>query len=257
MKTSTTLLSTFAMLILTGCIQSSIDIGSNYNSASSTKKELLFSTNKYNFMTSLKKASTKEERNSYIDEFILKSDIQCVNFLNQPLKKVNNTNENDSLYMSIVDTIGTLFGLSYITDTAKAVFLDGNNKESIEEKIAYTNALSPEIRKGVEIARARFAKEMKKKKTLPLDKYSINNLKEDTLKYDKQCNLEYGLIEINRALKEMQSQMNTRVVTKEPTTTPTIDPQVIKDKVAQATKEVKEKQENQKQDNNQTKNQTP
>ena len=76
---------------------------------------------------------------------------------------------------------------------------------------------------------------------MPLKKYSIDNLKEDTLKYDKQCNLEYGLIEINRALKEMQSQMNSRSITKEPT--PTIDPQIIKDKVAQATQEVKEKKE--------------
>ncbi len=246
MKTSTTLLSTFAIIFLTGCIQSSIDINSNYYNTSSTKKELIFSTNEHNFMHSLDKKATKQNRNSYMDEFILKSDMQCTNFLNQPLKKTDNSNKNDSLYMSIADTIGTLFGLSYITNTAKAVFLEGNNKESIKDKTAYTNALSPEMRKGVEIARARFAKEMKKKQVLPLDKYSIENLKEDTLKYDKQCNLEYGLIEINRALKEMQSQMNTRVVTKEPTT-PTIDPKVIKDKVAQATKEVKEKQEEEKQ----------
>ena len=242
MNSYTTLLSTFALLAITGCIQPSIEIANSYNNHSATK-ELTFSTNEHNFMNSLNKASTKEERNSYMDEFLLKSDIQCTSFLSQPLKKTDNSTKNDSLYMSIADTVSTLFGLSYITNTAKAVFLD-NKKETDEEKKAYANALSPEIRKGVEIARARFAKEMKQKQALPLDKYSIENLKEDTLKYDKQCNLEYGLIEINRALKEMQSQMNTRAVPKEPT--PTLDPQVIKDKVAQATKEVKEQKEEKK-----------
>ena len=251
MKTSTTLLSTFALLIITGCIQPSIDIGNNYN-ASSTTKELIFSTNEHNFMHSLSKDSTKQERNSYMDEFILKSDIQCANFLNQPLKKTDHSTKNDSLYMNIADTVGTLFGLSYITNTAKAVFLDGNNKKSVEDKTAYSNALSPEMRKGVEIARARFTKEMKKKQVLPLNKYSIEKLKEDTLKYDKQCNLEYGLIEINRALKEMQSQMNTRNVSKK--STQSIDLQVIKDKVAKATQEVKEKKEQeQKKESNSTK----
>ena len=240
MNTSTTFLSTLALLFVTGCLQPSIDISSNYNSNTVTKA-LTFSTNEHNFIYSLNKVSTKQERKNYMDEFFLKSDMQCANFLNQPLQKTNNSNKNNSLYMSIADTVSTLFGLSYITNTAKAVFLDANDDESVEEKTAYANALSPEIRKGVEIARARFAKEMIKKQALPLKKYSIDDLKEDTLKYDKQCNLEYGLIEINHALKEMQSQMNSRSITKEPT--PTIDPQIIKDKVAQATQEVKEKKE--------------
>ena len=240
MKISTTLLSTVTLLITTGCIQPSIDTSSNYSN-NSTTKALTFSTNEHNFMHSLNRVKTAQERKNYMDEFLLKSDMQCANFLNQPLQKTDNSSKNDSLYMSIADTVSTVFGLSYITNTAKAVFLDGNDAESAQEKTAYVNALSPEMRRGVEIARTRFAKEMKKKQTLPLAKYSINNLKEDTLKYDKQCNLEYGLIEINRALQEMQSQVNTRTVSKEHTAT--IDPQVIKDKVAQATKEVKKKQE--------------
>ena len=243
MNTSTALLSTFALLVVTGCLQPSIDTSSNYNSNSATKT-LTFSTNEHNFMHSLNKASSKQERNSYMDEFFLKSDMQCANYLNQPLQKTDDTAKNDSLYMNIAEGVSSLFGLGYITNTAKAVFLEGNNEASVEEKTAYTNALSPEMRKGVEIARARFAKEIRKKQVLPLDKYSIENLKEDSLKYDKQCNLEYGLIEINRALKVMQSQMNTRAVPKEPT--PTIDPQIIKDKVAQATQEVKEKKEEKK-----------
>ncbi len=241
MNSSTTLLLTFVLILVTGCIQPSINTNSNLNN-NSTTKTLTFSTNEHNFMHSLNKTSTVDERNSYMEEFLLKSDMQCANYLNQPLQKTNNTAKNNSLYINIAEGVSKLFGLDYLTNTAKAVFLD-NNEESTEEKTAYTNALSPEIKKGVEIARTRFAKEMRKKQALPLDKYSIENLKEDTLKYDKQCNLEYGLIEINRALKEMQSQMNRSVITKkEPT--PTLDPQVIKDKVTQATKEVKEKQEN-------------
>ena len=240
MNSSTTLLLTFVLILVTSCIQPSINTNSNLNN-NSTTKTLTFSTNEHNFMHSLSRASTVEERNSYIDEFLLKSDMQCANYLNQPLQKTNNTAKNNSLYIDIAEEVSKLFGLDYLTNTAKAVFLD-NNEESTEEKTAYTNALSPEIKKGVEIARTRFAKEMRKKQALPLDKYSIENLKEDTLKYDKQCNLEYGLIEINRALKEMQSQMNRSAITEKPT--PTLDPQVIKDKVTQATKEVKEKQEN-------------
>jgi len=191
-------------------------------------------------MHSLQNASTTNERNSYLDEFLLKSDMQCANYLNAPLQKPEESHQNDSLYMSIADTVSTVFGLSYITNTAKAVFLDDNNQESQQEKDAYANALSPEMRKGVEIGRARFAKELQKKKALPMDKYSINQLKEDTLKYDKQCNLEYGLIEINRALKDIQRQINTRVVVKkEPKLT--IDPKVVKEKVEKATKEVEAK----------------
>ena len=240
MNTSTTLLSTFTLLIVTGCIQPSIDTSSGYSNHSATKA-LIFSTNEHNFMHSLNRVTTAQERNEYMDEFLLKSDMQCSNFLNQPLQKIDNTPKNDSLYMSIADTVSSLFGLSYITNTAKAVFLNTNDSKSAEEKTAYANALSPEMRKGVEIARTRFAKEMKKKQALPLAQYSINNLKEDTLKYDKQCDLEYGLIEINRALKEMQSQINTKTVSKKPTLT--INPQIIKDKVAKATQEVKEKKE--------------
>ena len=249
MKSSKTLLPIVTLLLFTGCIQPSINQSSNYNNLSGTQT-LTFSTNEHNFMHSLSNITTAQERNNYMDEFLLKSDIQCANFLNQPLQKTDDTTKNDSLYINIAEGVSSLFGLGYITNTAKAVF-GGNSETSNEEKKAYANALSPEMRKGVEIARTRFAKEMRKKQALPLDKYSIENLKEDTLKYDKQCNLEYGLIEINRALKEMQSQMNRSVITKEEPT-PTLDPQVIKDKVTQATQEVKEKQENQKQENNQT-----
>jgi len=236
MKTSITLLPIFTLLLFAGCIQPSINTSANYNNPSGIKA-LTFSTNEHNFMHSLRNISTAQSRNNYMDEFLLKSDMQCANFLNQPLQKTDDTAKNDSLYMNIAEGVSSLFGLGYITSTARAVF-GGNSEASNEERKAYANALSPEMRKGVEIARTRFAKEMRKKQTLPLDKYSIENLKEDTLKYDKQCNLEYGLIEINRALREIQSQMNN---TKE--STPSLNPQVIKDKVAKATQEVKKKKE--------------
>ena len=82
-------------------------------------------------------------------------------------------------------------------------------------------------------------KNHKKKKNLNLKAYSINNLREDMLKYDKQCNDAYGLIEINRALRQMQSTMYRQTTPVTPTLN--IDPQTIKAKVEAATKEVKEK----------------
>ncbi len=202
------------------------------------QQTITFKTNQVHFMHTLKETSTKEERNAYLDEFLLKSDMQCQNYLNNPLKKSEVDTSKDSLYMNLFDTVSTLFGISFATNAAKAVFLD-NDTTSTEEKKAYANALSPEIRKGVEIARARYAKEMLKKKRLNLKEYSINDLREDILKYDKQCDDAYGLIEINRALKEMQSSVHTR-------STPTsaslnIDPNAIKERVIEATQEVKAK----------------
>jgi len=146
--------------------------------------------------------------------------------------------------MGIADTVGTLFGVHYITETAKSVFLNRRTNSTNEEKEAYANALSPEIRKGVEIGRARFAKTMLMKKALPLNKYTLNNVKEDTLSYDKQCNLEYGLIEINRALKAMQHQLNNPSIASK--LQQTIDVKVIQKKVTQATQEIQQKEEHKK-----------
>lgn len=239
-----------SLFVATGCVPPSIDGGKlNYNNDNSrqSNKPLVFHTNEHNFMHSLKNNSTIRERNNYLDEFLLKSDMQCANYLNEPLNQTTNstTNQNDSLYMNIADTVSTIFGLSYITNTAKTVFLNGENQETKEKRKAYANALSPEIRKGVDIGRARFAKEMQEKKPLPLDRYSINQLKTDALEYDKQCNLEYGLIEINRALKKMQTQMYTSNNTQQQAKL-TIDPKKIKEKVEKATKEVKAKEEQEK-----------
>ena len=236
----TKVISIVGALLMTGCIGETPNPFSSSLNSNTSQKNLIFKTNEQSFMNSLKHTKSIEERNDYMDEFLLKSDMQCANFLNRPLRKIP-TNQNDSLYMNIFDTASSVFGMKYITDTAKAVFLSENG-ESIEEKEAYANALSPEIRKGVEIGRTRYAKKMSNKKKLPLSEYTALDLKRDTLIYDKQCNDTYGLIEINRALKEMQLQLNRRAIVKAPTPM-SIDPQAIKDKVTEVTKEVKEKEE--------------
>ncbi|CAA6807226.1 MAG: Unknown protein [uncultured Sulfurovum sp.] len=224
-------------LLFTGCVSDmSHMLGSNLNEE--TQQSVLFKTNQVHFMNSLKKTSSIEERNTYLDEFILKSDMQCLNYLNNPLKKTEVDSSKNSLYMSLFDTVSGLFGMSLVTNTAKAVFLDGDN-ESVEDQRAYANALSPEIRKGVELGRSRYAKMMMQKKPLDLKTYTSNHLEEDTLKYDKQCNDAYGLIEINRALKEMQAAVHTHTVPATPILN--IDPKAIKDKVAAVSKEVEDK----------------
>jgi len=224
--------------LLTGCASSFPELlGSNLKQ-NTPQKAISFKTNHAYFMNSLKEHATQQERNAYLDEFILKSDMQCQNYLNAPLAKPKVDESQNSLYQSMFDTVANLFGISLATNAAKAVFSE-NNGESLEEKKAYVNALTPEIRKGVEIGRSRFAKAMEQKKRLDIKAYSVNDLREDMLKYDMQCNDAYGLIEINRALKEMQSSM--RRATLPATQSPTIDPKAIKTKVEEATKEVKEK----------------
>lgn len=225
-----------SILLFTACVPSMPNMGTS-NLDQSSQKAVLFKTNQVHFMQTLRDTSSQQERNLYLDEFLLKSDIQCQNYLNSPLKKPEVDKSKNSLYTNLFDSVASLFGVSLVTNTAKAVFLE-NNGESTKEKKAYANALSPEIRKGVELGRSRYAQGMIQKKNLDLKKYSINNLREDILKYDKQCNDAYGLIEINRALNEMKNS-RTRVPT---ATTPRlqINPKSIKDKVEAASKEVEE-----------------
>lgn len=204
-------------------------------------KPLLFETSQAHFIHSLNEKSTLQERNDFIDEFILKSDIQCQNYLNNPLKKPETDESKTSLYMNLFDSVATLFGISLVTNSAKAVFLE-NDVESNEEKKAFATALSPEIRKGVELGRARYARTIKAKKKLDLNTYSIQDVNVDIKKYDRQCDDAYGLIEINRALKEMQTAINRPPSV----TTPAINPNRIKDKVIEVTKEVEEKKEGKK-----------
>lgn len=237
-----------ALLLLTGCVPALPPLANNATNSNQTQKALSFETNQVHFMHTLKETSTQEERNAFIDEFILKSDVQCQNYLNNPLKEEALNNNKDSLYMNLFDTVSTLFGISLVTNTAKAVFLE-NSEASQEEKQTYANALTPEIRKGVELGRSRYAKTLVSKKALDLNAYPVNNLKSDILKYDKQCNDAYGLIEINRALKEMQNAVHSPSIQTAPISN--IDPTTIKDKVVAATKEVEDKKvEKEKADHN-------
>ncbi|CAA6800906.1 MAG: Unknown protein [uncultured Sulfurovum sp.] len=234
--------SIFTVILFTACVPTMPNMLST-NLNEKHQQDLTFQTNHVHFMHSLKEHSNIEERNDFLDEFILKSDMQCQNYLNNPLKKPEVDENKNSLYMNLFDTVSGLFGVSLVTNTAKAVFLE-NNVESVDEKKAYANALSPEIRKGVELGRSRYAKKMLKKKTLDLKAYSIHNLRDDTLKYDKQCNDTYGLIEINRALKEMQTAVHSTTAPSSPTLN--INPKIIKDKVEAVNKEVENKKEEKK-----------
>lgn len=228
--------SIIAAFLLTGCAP--ILPNMLASDLEKNNQHIIFKTNQVHFMSTLNDKSNMHERNIYLDEFLLKSDMQCQNYLNSPLKKTEVDKSKNSLYMGIFDTVSSLFGISVATNAAKAVFLE-NDEASQEEKKAYAGALSPEIRKGVDIGRSRYAKSMTKKKNLNLKAYSINNLREDTLKYDKQCNDAYGLIEINRALKEMQNSVHIQTTVTKPILN--IDPKAIKDKVEAASKEIKEK----------------
>ncbi|CAA6816900.1 MAG: Unknown protein [uncultured Sulfurovum sp.] len=229
-------ISILTLLLLTGCVPSVPPLSNNASNVNHQTQALSFETNQVHFINTLKAQNTQKERNDFMEEYILKSDIQCQNYLSNPLQKTETTTNKDSLYMNIFDTVSSLFGISLVTNTAKAIF-SGNDVASQEEKQAYANALTPEIRKGVELGRSRYAQNMIQKKPLDLNAYPIENLQSDILKYDKQCNDAYGLIEINRALKEMQNSVNA------PRTASTlnIDPTAIKDKVVSVTKEVEEK----------------
>jgi len=225
-------------IIFTGCIPSTFQ-QSNLDVSTQTEP-LRFSTNRSTFLTRLESNISKERRNEFIDEFILKSDIQCQQYLNNPKKDKKKSKSEDELYMNIAQTVSTVLGLGYITQVAQSIFLD-DDESSKEGQKAYENALSPEIKKGVEIVRERYAKKIKKKKELTVKKYNSNQLQEDINIYDKQCNMEYGLIEINRALKEMQNQMRTPVYAKP---AHKINLESVKEKVKNVSKQVKQKEDN-------------
>lgn len=233
------LLSSLIGLIgLSGCV-SGLDSG---NSLAPNEQEHgnRFSTNQYTFLSSnLDATSTKEDRDSFLEEFISQSDMQCQHYLrNQEhqTQKVTSSTEQ-TLYMSIFDTVSLLFGVKYITDTAKEVFVNNTNVNSAENQSMYQNALTPEIIRGVEIARLRYANAMRARKKESLKSYSIEKLKNDMSKYDKQCSNEFGLMEINKALRQAQTQMMRSGVAK-----PKIDPIAIKKKVEVATQKVKEEE---------------
>jgi len=211
---------------------------SNYLGSSnqqSSHYQLKFQTNQINFLYSLSEAGQSfEKRNQFIDEFLFQSDMQCQHFLSNPsVASQPETAQEQNLYMSIFDTVSFLFGTKVITDTAKQVFND-DSRQGVANQATFKDALSPEIKQGVKIARSRYARKITAKKQAPVKDYGVDALQKDMLIYDQQCNKEYGLIEINRALRTAQQQM----MQPQQAPAPAINPIAIKDKVEAASKKV-------------------
>jgi len=224
-----------ALLIFTGCANNPL-LTTNLNQQS-TESSLIFKTNPSTFITDLNTKTTQKGRNEYINEFILKSDMQCRSYLNASKVKAKATDlTQNQLYMNIFDTVSMVFGLSYVTNTAKAM-LSGDMNSNLQNQQEYKKALSPEIQQGVEINRERYAKKIKRKTPLSINDYSIPQLQKDLSVYDKQCNEAYGLIEINRALKAMQQNLNQHQQRQKVT----INVEAVKNSVTQATKKVQAK----------------
>ena len=225
-----------SLWILMGCVPSS-NMGSNQSHLQATTPYRTFHTSSYNFISPmLQNNSTQRDRNRYLKEFLSQSDVQCQHYLRRSSTVNQHSEAEQSLYMSIFDTVSMIFGISYITETAKQA-INATTVKAEDNQVAYQNALTPEIFRGVEIGRIRYGKKMLSQTSRPLKEYSVADLQRDMLNYDKMCSREYGLIEINRALKEVQYQMMQPQDQK-----PKIDPVVIKKKVEAVTKEVKKKE---------------
>jgi hypothetical protein len=143
--------------------------------------------------------------------------------------------------MKVYDATGQAFGVKNITDGAKTLYTGGDKDKNKEANSDYGKVLYPEIKRGVELAREKYARtNMYSKKYKLIESYTNKMLERDMQNYDKMCNHEVGLIEINKALKKMQktpkkvSPFSPKVV---------IDPAVIKDKVEAVPKEVEAKTE--------------
>lgn len=200
-----------------------------------------FKTNRSSFIVVLDKSSpNKENRNAFMDEFITKSDLQCQQYLNKSLTHSSSGSTNNGIYMNIFDTASQVMGVKYITDGAKQIYMSSDDDKKKEVKLAYENALSPEIKRGAEMAREEYAQtKMYVKKYKLIESYSNEMLEQDMKNYDKLCSYDVGLIEINKALKKME---------KRPTVSPfspklVIDPAVISSKVEAVNKELEAKNE--------------
>ena len=214
------------LLLISGCGSDTLEPDKKKNKVTG------FKTNTSMFIATIDEVSpTKEDRNAFIDEFIIKSNLQCQHYLNNPLHKSSSTPKKQALYMDVFDGVSQAFGMKSITDGAKKLYRKNNDDGSNKAKIAYENALSPEIKRGVEIARENYAQKMILRKTRMIESYTINMLKQDMKNYDKLCSYETGLIEINKALKKAQRQPKIKPFS------PKIDPTTIKNKVAAVTRE--------------------
>jgi len=233
-----------SLLVIWGCIPMPND--SNQAHLQPTSTPPTFHTSTYQFISPpLDTKRNQEERNAYLREFLSQSDMQCQHYLRTPAKPDQQNQIEQNLYMSIFDTVSMLFGIGYITESAKKA-ITTSSLQAEDNQAAYQNALTPEILKGVEIGRARYAKKLLAQQAKPLNIYTISNVQRDLNNYDKLCSREYGLIEINRALKEVQYQMMQPPQVRKPK----IDPVVIKKKVEAVTQEVKKQEELKEEENN-------
>jgi len=217
------------LVLITGCGQKTTE------PVDKKKKVTGFQTDQSGFIAKVdKKSPTKEERNELIDEFIIKSNLQCQHYLNDPINKAANLKKSE-LYMDIFDGVSDAFGVKPITDGAKRLYKKDDPNKKNKVKLAYENALSPEIRRGVELARENYAQRMILSKTRLIESYTIPMLKRDMRNYDKLCNFETGLIEINKALRSALKRAEKKREM-EPFS-PKIDLKMIKNKVESVTKQ--------------------
>lgn len=224
---------------LTGSVVLLLIAGCGQPAKEEKKQETGFKTNRSGFINTIDNTSpNKKNRNALMDEFIMKSDVQCQHYLDIPLTKPK---KEDGMAMKVYDATGQAFGVKNITDGAKSLYSGGDKDKNKEENSDYRKVLSPEIKRGVELAREKYARtNMYSKKYKLIESYTNEMFERDMQNYDKLCNNEIGLIEINKALKKMQkrpkkvSPFSPKVV---------IDPANIKNKVETLTKEEEAKNE--------------
>lgn len=222
------------LLLISGCGQPAKD-------KEKKKQPSGFKTDRSSFINTLDNDSpSRKNRNALMDEFILKSDVQCQQYLSKPLSGSSN-GKKEGMYMKVFDATSQAFGVKNITDGAKKLYSGGNDEKNKEAKLAYENALSPELKRGVEIAREKYAqRNMHSKKYKLIESYTNEMLERDMQNYDKLCSHEVGLIEINKALKKMQkrkkevSPFSPKLV---------IDPVNIKNKVEAVTEKIEAENE--------------
>ncbi len=235
---STISIALLTLLLTGGCPNNGSLLQNNLNSQTEyNSRALIFRTNSSSFINEFNEKSSRVQRNSYINEYLLKSDIQCRNYLNSTKNIAKNSPTQQNLYINMFDTISTLFGIQYISNTAK-LMLSGNQKDTEKNQEEYQKALSPEIQRGVEITRERYAKKILNREKESIKEYPINAVKRDLSIYDKQCNETYGLIEINRALKAMQQNLYQQPQDRRKT----INIKAVKDSVTAVTKKVEAKE---------------
>jgi hypothetical protein len=151
-----------------------------------------------------KNGPTKNMRNALLEEFIQKSNIQCRQYLTDPIIRAgSSTPSNSAAYTNVIDNVSQFVGTKGITDSAKSLYaLKGTGEDSYKKKMAYERALSPEIIRGVEITRERYARKIRANKYRLIESYTLPLLENDMQSYDRLCNYETGLMEINRILQQ-------------------------------------------------------